>query len=48
MSLLKVEQLYVVITTLLLGSAAATLATFCEQFWHFVLAAILYGGTSRK
>lgn len=48
MTLFEVEQLYVVIATLTIGSLAATLATFCEEFYQFVLVAILYGGTSRK
>lgn len=48
MTLFEVEQLYVVITTLLIGSVAATLATLCTQFYQFVLVAILYGGTSRE
>lgn len=48
MTFFEVEQLYVVITTLLIGSIAATLATFCEEFYQFVLVAILYGGSSRK
>ncbi|XP_067937704.1 monocarboxylate transporter 7-like [Watersipora subatra] len=46
MTLYKVEQLYVVMTTLFLGALAATLITFCQEFYQFVLAAILYGGTS--
>lgn len=48
MTLFEVEQLYVVITTLLIGSVAASLATLCTQFYQFVLVAVLYGGTSRK
>lgn len=48
MTILKVEQLYVVITTLILGACAATIATFCTEFYQFVLAAIMYGGCSRK
>lgn len=48
MTWLDVEQLYVVITSLLVGSLAATLATLCQEFYQFVLVAILYGGSSRK
>ena len=48
MTLFEVEQLYVVITTISIGSIAASLATLCTQFWQFVLVAILYGGTSRE
>jgi len=48
MTLFEVEQLYVVITTLTLGSIAAILATFCTKFYQFVLVAVMYGGTSRK
>lgn len=48
MTWFNVEQLYVVIVTLTLGATAASLLTACEEFYQFVLAAILYGGTSRK
>jgi len=47
MRILKVEQLYVVVTTLLIGCIAASLATLCQEFYQFVLVAILYGGSSR-